>query len=111
MANYNFTYNDGSLLYKDAEGNECEIGSGDSNQLTVNAVYSDGRTTLTGTWNEIHEKISAGVPCWLLTTLGDEGYTLVPLISVSQEEGIYFVSTSEDNFGTDSPDGYPYFED
>ena len=57
MANYNFTFNNGSLTYKDADGNECAVGgSGDSNQLAVLAIFTDTRTTLTKTWNEIYEK-------------------------------------------------------
>lgn len=28
MANYNFTFNNGELTYKDAEGNECSVGGG-----------------------------------------------------------------------------------
>lgn len=28
MANYNFTFNNGELTYKDADGNECSVGGG-----------------------------------------------------------------------------------
>ena len=113
MANYNFTYNDGRLFYKDADGNECEIssgGSGDSNQLIVLVTFSDTRTTLTKTWNEIHEKMSAGVPCWYFEN-SDDICRLIPFISINHIDGAFFVSTYDDTFGTDDPDGYPYMED
>lgn len=88
----------------------CGRRFGDSNQLAVLAIFTDTRTTLTKTWNEIYEKMSAGVPCWFFEN-SDDICRLVPFVSINYVDDTYYVSTTDDSFQTDNPDDYPYMED
>lgn len=108
MANYNFTYSDGGLTYRDADGNMCAV-CGTGGAFIVELINDDGAYVPTNaSFNDIKNALLSGKQVLFHNETINDRYSIVNAINtyngagvVSTADGVY-VNTN----GLDSKTGW-----